>query len=84
MALRRFWQTAHDFLNSPLAWTLIASLVIVTMLQIVVQHRSNFWNRDFFNALEARNGHQIWLQARILLLLAAFSVTLAIAAVWDA
>ncbi|MEI6200866.1 MAG: SbmA/BacA-like family transporter [Enhydrobacter sp.] len=82
MALRRFWRTARGFWNSPLAWALIVSLVIGTMLQIVVQYRLNFWNRDFFNALEARNGNQIWLQARILVLLAAASVALAIAAVW--
>ena len=82
MALRRFWRTSRGFWCTPLAWTLIASLVIGTMLQIVVQYRLNFWNRDFFNALEARDGHQIWLQARILLLLAVASVGLAIGAVW--
>lgn len=80
--LRRFWRTARGFWHGPLAWTLIAALVIGTILQVVVQYRLNFWNRDFFNALEARDGHQIWLQARILVVLAAASVTLAISAVW--
>ena len=82
MALRRFWQTARGFWHGPLAWTLISALVLGTVLQVVVQYRLNFWNRDFFNALEARDGHQIWLQARILVVLAAASVTLAICAVW--
>ena len=52
------------------------------ILQVAVQYRLNFWNRDFFNALEAREGGQIWHQAQILLALAAASVSLAVMAVW--
>jgi ABC-type uncharacterized transport system fused permease/ATPase subunit len=33
---------------------------VVTLLQVVVQYRLNLWNRDFFNALEFRNGGEIW------------------------
>jgi vitamin B12/bleomycin/antimicrobial peptide transport system ATP-binding/permease protein len=81
-ALRRFWRTARGFWHISRAWALIALLVICVVLQLVVQYRLNLWNRDFFDALEARNGGQIWHQARLLLGLAAASVCLAVTAVW--
>lgn len=57
--LRRFWQSARHFWQGPtarLAWGLIAALVVITVLQLLVQYRLNIWNRDFFNALEFRDG----------------------------
>ncbi|WP_218191124.1 SbmA/BacA-like family transporter [Enhydrobacter aerosaccus] len=81
-AMRRFWQTARGFWHRPTAWALMAMLAVCVILQLIVQYRLNFWNRDFFNALEARDGRQIWHQARVLAALAASSVTLAIIAVW--
>ncbi|SKA12431.1 ABC transporter transmembrane region 2 [Enhydrobacter aerosaccus] len=80
--MRRFWQTARGFWHRPTAWALMAMLAVCVILQLIVQYRLNFWNRDFFNALEARDGRQIWHQARVLAALAASSVTLAIIAVW--
>jgi vitamin B12/bleomycin/antimicrobial peptide transport system ATP-binding/permease protein len=81
-ALRRFWRTARGFWHGSRAWALIALLAVCVVLQIVVQYRLNLWNRDFFDALEARDGVQIWDQARLLLVLAAASVALAVTAVW--
>jgi len=81
-ALRRFWGTARGFWHGSRAWGLIALLVACVVLQLVVQYRLNLWNRDFFDALEARNGGQIWHQARLLVGLAAASVGLAVTAVW--
>jgi putative ATP-binding cassette transporter len=84
-ALRRFWQSARGFWHGPtahLAWRLIALLIMVTVLQILVQYRLNLWNRDFFNALEFRNGGQIWHQTHLLLLYGAISIGLAVTAVW--
>jgi ABC-type uncharacterized transport system fused permease/ATPase subunit len=81
-ALRRFWQAARGFWHGTAAWTLLAVLVVGVILQVAVQYRINFWNRDFFNALEARDGGQIWHQAQILLTLAAASIALAVTAVW--
>ena len=69
-ALRRFWRSARSFWRRAPAWSLIALLVACVVLQLLVQYRLNFWNRDFFNALEARNGGQIWQQAQLLALLA--------------
>jgi putative ATP-binding cassette transporter len=81
-ALRRFWKTARGFWHGATAWALLAMLVTGVVLQVVVQYRLNYWNRDFFNALEARDGGQIWQLAQTLLVLAAASIALAVAAVW--
>jgi vitamin B12/bleomycin/antimicrobial peptide transport system ATP-binding/permease protein len=81
-ALRRFWGLARGFWCSGTAWALLALLGVGVVLQVLVQYRLNFWNRDFFNALEARDGTQIWHQARVLVGLAAASIVLAVTAVW--
>jgi putative ATP-binding cassette transporter len=80
--LGRFWRTARGFWRGSPAWALIAMLVVCVVLRVLVQYRLNLWNRDFFDALEARNGGQIWQQARLVVGLAAASVGLAVAAVW--
>src|SRR5215471_1234835 len=81
-ALRRFWHTARGFWHGGRARALITLLVVCVILQILVQYRLNLWNRDFFDALEARNGSHLWYQARLLVLFAAASVCLAVTAVW--
>jgi ABC-type uncharacterized transport system fused permease/ATPase subunit len=81
-AVRRFWQAARGFWQGATAWALLMLLVIGVVLQVAVQYRLNFWNRDFFNALEARDGGQIWHQAQVLMALAGASVALAVMAVW--
>lgn len=82
LIMRRFWATARGFWHGATAWALLAMLVTGVVLQVVVQYRLNFWNRDFFNALEARDGRQIWQLAQTLFMLAAASISLAVAAVW--
>ena len=83
--LRRFWRSARDFWQGPtarLAWGLIATLVVITVLQLLVQYRLNVWNRDFFNALEFRDAPELWHQTHLLALFAALSIGLAVTAVW--
>ncbi|MFI4998308.1 MAG: SbmA/BacA-like family transporter [Reyranellales bacterium] len=83
--LRRFWRNARGFWRGEtagIAWGLIGSLAVCVVLQLLVQYRLNLWNRDFFNALEQRNGLEIWRQAYLLMEFAAMSVSLAIFAVW--
>lgn len=56
--LRRFARLAGGYFTSTdwrSAWAMAAALLVLTGLQIVVQVRLNFWNRDFFDALEARD-----------------------------
>jgi vitamin B12/bleomycin/antimicrobial peptide transport system ATP-binding/permease protein len=82
--LGRFWKSARGFWRGPtarLAWGLIALLIVITVLQLLVQYRLNLWNRDFFNALEFRNGAEIWHQTHLLVLFAAISIGLAVTAV---
>ncbi|WP_147156312.1 SbmA/BacA-like family transporter, partial [Reyranella soli] len=83
--LGRFWKSARGFWHGPtarLAWGLVALLVVITVLQLLIQYRLNLWNRDFFNALELRDGGEIWHQTHLLALFAALSIGLAVTAVW--
>lgn len=83
--LRRFWRTALGFWRSESAWipwALIGMLIICVVSQLVVQYRLNLWNRDFFNALERRDGKDIVEQTYLLPALAVSSVLLAATAVW--
>ena len=56
----RFWESASGFwrgLSAWRVWLLCASLIAIVVLQLYVQFRFNYWNRDFFDALEgARPG----------------------------
>jgi putative ATP-binding cassette transporter len=84
-AMRRFWRTARGFLTGEAGWwpwALVGVLVVGAVLQLLVQYRLNLWNRDFFNALERKDGSAIWQQAEALMVLATLSVGLAIVAVW--
>jgi ABC-type uncharacterized transport system fused permease/ATPase subunit len=83
--LRRFWHSAFGFWVGArrwIPWSLIAVLAICVIFQLLVQYRLNVWNRDFFNALESRNGAEISHQTFLLPTFVALSVTLAIIAVW--
>ena len=82
---RRFWRSALGFWSgfaSWITWALIALLVVCVVLQLLVQVRLNLWNRDFFNALERRDGQEIWHQTYLLPAFAAMSIGLAMTAVW--
>jgi ABC-type uncharacterized transport system fused permease/ATPase subunit len=83
--LRRFWRTALGFWHGEgawIPWALIAMLIVCVVAQLLVQYRLNLWNRDFFNALERRDGGDILEQTYLLPILAASSVVLAATAVW--
>ncbi len=59
-----------------------AALVVIVALQLYVQYQLNYWNRDFFNALERRDGGALWTQALLLVPLGAANITLAMTSVW--
>ena len=83
--LSRFWQSASGFWRGSSAWRawlLVVLLIATVLLQLLVQYRLNYWNRDFFNAFERKNGIELWAQALIFIPLAAASLTLAIVSVW--
>jgi putative ATP-binding cassette transporter len=56
--LRRFIHLAGPFFVSDEKWMargLVVGVIGLSLLQIAVQIRINLWNKDFFNALEARD-----------------------------
>ena len=84
-AWSRFWTSASGYWRGLPAWRiwlLCAFLVAVVVMQLYVQFRFNYWNRDFFNALESRDSARLKSQAMLLIPLCGVSVALAIASVW--
>lgn len=83
--LLRYWRTASGFWRGPSArraWGLVVLLVVLVVLELAVKYRLNFWNRDFFNALEEKNAAAIWRQALLFAPLAAASIAIAMLGVW--
>jgi vitamin B12/bleomycin/antimicrobial peptide transport system ATP-binding/permease protein len=83
--ISRFWQSASGFWRGPSAWRvwlLAVFLVTTVVLQLLLQYRLNYWNRDFFNALARKDRHELWLQALVFVPLATAMLTLASASVW--
>ncbi|WP_240535747.1 SbmA/BacA-like family transporter [Bradyrhizobium sp. STM 3809] len=81
----RFWLTARHFWLGWTAWRvwlLCAALIVLVVLQLYVQFRFNYWNRDFFDALEGRDPARLRQQAVLLIPLCLSSVVLAIVSVW--
>lgn len=83
--ISRFWQSASGFWHGPSAWRAWFLIVLLTgtvLLQLLTQYGLNFWNRDFFNAIERREAAELWAQALRFVPFAAASLTLAIVSVW--
>jgi len=79
----RYWQSAWGFWRGSLGiWALAAMLILIVVLGLLVQYRLNLWNRDFFDALERKDGPEIWQQSLIFLPLALSSIMLACSGVW--
>ena len=83
--IARFWQSASGFWRGPSAsraWLLVTLLIATVLLQLATQYWLNFWNRDFFDAVERKDGTEVWAQALRFVPIAATSLTLAIVSVW--
>ena len=84
LVMLRFWEAALGFWRGPgafAAWALTIGLVAVVLVQIAVQYQITVWNREFFDALERRDGSTVWAQCLLLAGLAAASVALAVVGV---
>jgi vitamin B12/bleomycin/antimicrobial peptide transport system ATP-binding/permease protein len=58
----RFWACASGFWkgkSARVSWALTAGLLTLALTQLAVRH-PHYWNRDFFNALERRDGARLW------------------------
>jgi len=79
--IRAFWSLTRVWLTAPnrgnARW-LIAGLLALTIAQVLIQIRFNIWNRDFFNALENRDGAAFANQILFFLGLAALSMSVAV------
>lgn len=83
--LLRFWVSASGFWRGKsalLGWSLTLTLVAMGVAQLAVQYRLNYWNKDFFNALQFHDAHGLLRQSLIFVPLAIFSIGLKVAAVW--
>jgi ABC-type uncharacterized transport system fused permease/ATPase subunit len=81
----RFWASARGFWRGKsgmIAWPLTVGLVVIAVLQLAVQYRLNYWNRDFFNALARHDGDTLWHQVAVFAPLAIMSVGLSVISVW--
>ena len=57
-------------------------LVLIVLVQLLVQLLLNYWNRNFFDALERRDATALWMQAELFVPLGVASVVLAATSVW--
>ncbi len=83
--LGRFWRSARGFWADRrcwVAWSLTGVLVATVLLQLLTQYWLNFWNRDFFNAIGRKDGHELLVQAWRFLPLGVASLALALVSVW--
>ena len=83
---RRFLRTARGFWwggSASRAWTLTAALIGGALLQLLLQFRLNYWNRDFFDAFGHRDGPALRAQVLLFAVFAVCSMMLAVLAVWS-
>ena len=81
----RFWHTSSSLWRSPstkVSWTLALLLIVIVLLQLLVQYWLNLWNRNFFDALGAKDGPALWAQAQLFIVLLVTSVALGVVSVW--
>jgi len=83
--LGRFWKTVSGFWKGPAAWRawlLCVLLLAIGIAQLLTQYWLNYWNRDFFNALELRDRAALVREIMLFFPLVALGVVLAIFSVW--
>jgi putative ATP-binding cassette transporter len=86
MLASRFWRSASGYWHgrgAPRAWLCTVALFGGTLLQLALAFRLNYWNRDFFDAFEHKDGAALRMQALYFVLFGCISITLAIMAVWS-
>jgi putative ATP-binding cassette transporter len=75
--LRKIWALASPYFASEeriRARLMLAGILALTLMQIVVQIRFNWWNADFFNALEKRDQAAFFYQILTFVVLASASM----------
>jgi ABC-type uncharacterized transport system fused permease/ATPase subunit len=82
--LRPFWASTLAVWRArrPAVLALGTFMIGIVLLQLLVQVLLNLWNRNFFDALERRDAHALWVQIQMFVPLAAGSIVLAATSVW--
>jgi ABC-type uncharacterized transport system fused permease/ATPase subunit len=83
--LLRFFTSAAGFWkgrSGRLSWPLSMALIAIALAQLAIQYLLNYWNRDFFNALERRDAALLWSEALIFIPLSGANIALAVISVW--
>ena len=82
--LEPFWRSTRQVWRArrPAVIALGGFLIGIVLLQLLVQVLLNLWNRNFFDALERRDAHTLWVQIQLFAPLAALSILLAATSVW--
>jgi putative ATP-binding cassette transporter len=79
--LRRFWRAAAGFWRKGgdrRAWILSGAILAIVLIQLFLQYRMNLWNRSLFDALEQKNGAEVFIQTLIYAPLLVASVIFAV------
>ncbi|MER8444252.1 ATP-binding cassette domain-containing protein [Mesorhizobium sp. M1066] len=83
--LRRFWISGRGYWarrGDGLAWPLTIGLLILICVNVGFQYGINVWNRAFFDAIEQRNVHTVYVLSAIFLPLVAGNAGLVVAQVY--
>ncbi|GAA0602736.1 hypothetical protein GCM10009416_45660 [Craurococcus roseus] len=78
---RKLWRLTSAYYTSEewrSAWAITAAVVGLTLLQIALQIGLNICNRDFFNALEQRDGDEFFWQLGVFTALAVAGIVAAV------
>ncbi len=82
--MTRFWRAGVQVWQARTGWVVVLAgfMIALVLLQLLMQLLLNLWNRNFFDALERRDAHALWVQAQMFVPLAAVSIALAATSVW--
>jgi vitamin B12/bleomycin/antimicrobial peptide transport system ATP-binding/permease protein len=73
------WRTAKAYWASEGKWSargLLVAIITLNLCNVYISVRVNDWNKNFYNALQAFNGGEVFRQLGIFCILAAFAVTI--------
>lgn len=83
--LLRFWRSARRFWTQRAGWRVwFLSVLLLSLVaaQLMTQYLLNYWNRDFFNALEQKDMTLLYRMTLLLFPLVVLSTALSILSVW--
>nr|WP_192243024.1 ABC transporter ATP-binding protein/permease [Mesorhizobium silamurunense] len=83
--LRRFWISGRGYWGrhgDRLAWPFTIGVLVLICVNVGFQYGINVWNRAFFDAIEQRNVHTVYVLSAVFLPLVAGTASLVVAQVY--